>query len=581
MANIEAIRDLLRTNSISKFLSANARNQYVLEFRDMLKELGFSPELNSNPNASTDYFGEEVVKAVVSFAQRNRLDSTGRAITPFLGATMVDRHDGLSGIKTLENIIASNQYSQINVQNPNDRNNQELKSLLDTLGITGISTQEALRNFAMRKGLSADGYQLTETLAKAILADLYQLYGDGLRKINNNPPATGNNSWPNNNGNNPGNNNNGNNPGNNNNGNNGYTNPPPYTPPIGTNPGNNTNPALVNGLQINDLGGTIVVSDGTRQIQFRKHQPVGVSTPGFNGLVNFVEQNKERLVELDLTYSALQVMESIAKNEGKMDAINTYDKGILSIGTYQWTLGRDDKAGELAALLKKFRDQFSDTYRKHFGNIGLDVSKDTNTTYGFLTLNGFTVNSPQAKEQFRDPVWGFRFWRALQEPDFQAVQIEHALDRLKNFYWKPSYAVFGNPLNTVITSAYGVALLLDNHVNRPAWIKPCVELAMQQTGLSNPGMYTDQNEKDLIQAYLNVRQGYTDGSIQPMSKSRERAAAIYADVQAGKLSEARGSFQLSNRSVVAYDSRRIADKSVLPPVFYVPAEFPDMENERE
>jgi hypothetical protein len=130
MANIEAIRDLLRTNSISKFLSANARNQYVLAFRDMLKELGFSPELNSNPNASTDYFGEEVVKAVVSFARRNRLDSTGRTITPFLGATMVDRHESLSVIKTLENIIASNQYSQINIQNPNDRNNQELKSLL-------------------------------------------------------------------------------------------------------------------------------------------------------------------------------------------------------------------------------------------------------------------------------------------------------------------------------------------------------------------------------------------------------------------------------------------------------------------
>lgn len=573
MANIEAIRDLLRTNSISKFLSANARNQYVLAFRDMLKELGFTPELNSNPNASTDYFGEEVVKAVVSFAQRNRLDSTGRAITPFLGATMVDRHDSLLGLKTLENIISSNQYSQINIQNSNDRNNQELKSLLDTLGITGISTQDALRNFAMRKGLSTDGYQLTETLTKAILNDLYLLYGDGLRKVSVNPSTGGNNPFPNNNG---------NNPTNNTNGNTGYNYPPPYTPPIGTNPGgNNPNPILSNGLQINDLGGTIVVSDGTRQIQFRKHQPVGVSTPGFNGLVNFVEQNKERLVELDLTYSALQVMESIAKNEGRMDAINTYDKGILSIGTYQWTLGRDDKAGELAALLKKFRDQFSDTYRKHFGNIGLDVSQDTNTTYGFLTLNGFPVNSAQAKEQFRDPAWGFRFWRALQEPDFQAVQIAHALDRLKNFYWKPSYSVFGNPLNTVITSAYGVALLLDNHVNRPAWIKPCVELAMQQTGLSNPSMYTDQNEKDLLQAYLNVRQTYTDGSIQPMSKSRERALAIYADVQAGKLSEARGSFQLSNRSVVAYDARRIADKSVLPPVFYEPAEFPDMENERE
>ncbi len=563
MANVEAIRDLLRTNSISKFLSVNARNTYVVAFREMLNELGFSNELKMSSIGSSDFFGNEVVNAVVSFARRNKLDSTGMTVTPFLGATMVERHETLPGVKTLEGAIANGQYAQFNLQNTADRNNIVLRSLLQTLGITGTTTQDALRNFALRKGLSSDGYQLTESLAKALLADLYQLYGDGLSKLSinpgtTNPPWTGTGNTGNTNG--------------------GYTNPGTTggtgVPPV-------TNPAIGNNLQMDDRGGTIVISDGSRQIQFRKHQPLGVSTPGFNSLVTFVEQNKDRLVELDLTYEALQVMESIAKNEGRMDAINSYDRGILSIGTYQWTLGRDDKDGELPALLKKFRDQFPDSFRRHFAPLGIDVSQDTNTTYGFLTLNGLAVNSPQVKEQFRDPAWGFRFWRALQEPDFQAVQVEHALDRLKNFYWKPSYAVFGNLLSTVITSAYGVALLLDNHVNRPAWIKPCVELAMQQTGLSNPSTFNDQNERDLIQAYLNVRHTYTDGSITPMSKSLIRAQAIYADVAAGKLSEKRGSFQLSNKAVAAYDTFRGADKSALPPVFYEPGEFPDMENERE
>lgn len=571
MANVEAIRDLLRTNSISKFLNINARNQYVLAFRDLLNELGFAAELKSSSIGSSDYFGNEVVSAVVSFARRNKLDSTGQAVTPFLGATVVERYDSLGNVKTLESAIANGQYLQFNIQNTADRNNIILRSLLEMLGVTGKTTQEALRNFALRKGLSSDGYQLTENLAKALLADLYQLYGDGLSKISLNP---GNPSNPWTNTGNTGNTNTGNT------GNTGNTN----TGNTGNNGGTNipiTNPTIGNGLQVNDLGGTVVISDGSRQVQFRKHQPIGVSTPGFNSLVTFVEQNKDRLVELDLTYSALQVIEAIAKNEGRMDAINSYDKGVMSIGTYQWTLGRDDKAGELPALLKKFRDQFPDSFRRHFEPIGLNVSPDTNTTYGFLTLNNYPVNSIPAKEQFRDPSWGFRFWRALQEPDFQAVQVEHALDRLKNFYWKPSYAVFGNLLSTVITSAYGVALLLDNHVNRPAWIKPCVELAMQQTGLSNPSMFTDQNEKDLIKAYLNVRHTYSDGSIAPMTKSLIRAQSIYAEVQAGRLSEARGSFQLSNKAVAAYDTGRGTDKTAFPPVFYEPGEFPDMENERE
>ncbi|MDX2072685.1 MAG: hypothetical protein SFV55_29895 [Haliscomenobacter sp.] len=568
MANVEAIRDLLRTNSISKFLNVNARNNYVVAFREMLNELGFSNELKMSSIGSSDYFGNEVVNAVVSFARRNKLDSTGLTVTPFLGATMVERHETLAELKTLEGAIANGQYAQFNLQNSADRNNVVLRSLLQTLGITGTTTQDALRNFALRKGLSSDGYQLTESLAKALLNDLYQLYGDALSKLSINPGTTNPPiSGPGNTGNNPG--------------------PYAYEPHtnnggpggIGNPPA--TNPAIGNNLQIDDRGGTIVISDGSRQIQFRKHQPMGVSTPGFNSLVAFVEQNKERLVELDLTYSALQVMESIGKNEGRMDAINSYDRGILSIGTFQWTLGRDDKAGELPALLKKFRDQFPDSFRRHFAPLGIDVSQDTKTTYGFLTLNNLAVNTPQAKEQFRDPAWGFHFWRALQEPDFQAVQVEHALDRLKNFYWKPSHAVFGNLLSTVITSAYGVALLLDNHVNRPTWVKPCVELAMQQTGLSNPSTFTDQNERDLIQAYLNVRHTYTDGSIAPMSKSQIRAQAIYADVAAGKLSEARGSFQLSNKAVAAYDNSRGTDKSAFPPVFYEPGEFPDMENERE
>ena len=72
----------------------------------------------------------------------------------------------------------------------------------------------------------------------------------------------------------------------------------------------------------------------------------------------------------------------------------------------------------------------------------------------------------------------YRFWRAAQEPDVQAVQIEHAISRLKNFYWKESNSVMGYSLNKVITSSYGVALLLDNHVNRPSWVAKCVEQAM-------------------------------------------------------------------------------------------------------
>jgi hypothetical protein len=159
--------------------------------------------------------------------------------------------------------------------------------------------------------------------------------------------------------------------------------------------------------------------------------------------------------------------------------------------------------------------------------------------------------------------------------------VEHALGRLKNFYWKDNFAVLGNKLNLVITSAYGVALLLDNHVNRPSWVKGCVEQAMVQTNLTNPFTWSDQQEQQVIAAYLNIRETYTDGTYQPMSKSRQRADAIYQEVLAGRISDKRGSFQASNTMVRAYDSRSIADKSVIAPPFYAQQDFPDCIIDRE
>jgi hypothetical protein len=573
MANIEPIRDLLRTNSISRYLTYQARNGYVAAFRDLLYDLGFSRELGGDNNRNNNIYSDDLVNAIGSFAQRNRLNVNGRFVSPFLGATMVERHESLAQLKLLENAVVSGRYTQIfDLVAQNGQNSQALKELLEMTGVTGLTPQETLRNYAQRRNIrNVDGSQLTETVALQLLNDVYTLYGDGLQKINPNirpNPGQPNPNFPPNQPSNPV-----NNPGNNNNNN------------PGNNSGNNSNfsgnrPNAGQPLNINDLGTTIVITDGVKQIQFRKHVPVGVSTPGFNSTINFVEQNKNRLMDLDLTPSALQVIEAISKNEGRLDAINSYDAGFLSIGIYQWTLGRAERAGELPAILKKLKTQFPATFNRHFPALGLDLSNETNTTYGHLILNGAPVNSGPAKDQFRDPVWGYYFWRALQEPDFQTVQVEHALDRLKNFYWKNYPQIFGNSLSQIITSAFGVALLLDNHVNRPSWVANCVGLAMQQTGMTNPSLMGDQDERNLIQAYLNVRETYTDGSgTAAMTKSRIRANSIYEEARAGRLSEVRGSFQFSNRAVAMFSGRN--EKTVATPVDYDVRMFPDMENERQ
>lgn len=571
MINTEPILNLLRTNSIGKFLLLRARNAYVRNLRELLNELGFSKELDWRRLGPIDAYNEETVAAVRAFAQRNRLDADGLVISPFQAITMLERYKIVEGVKLLQNSINNRSLaSDFDFYDSNNFGVKQLALMLDMLNIKEPTFQGNLSDYARRKGLNSDGRQLSEPLARALLSDISQFFGDDLQPQTA-PPYNGGNNGSNNGGFNNGGFNNGNNP--NNNPNNPVINRPPVSNP--------DQPILNKNLQVLDQGASLLVSDGVQQVQFRKMQPLGVATSGTQLVTNFVNQNQDQLMDLDLTPSALQVIEAVSKNEGRLDAINTYDKGFLSVGVYQWTLGRDDRGGELPALLKKVKSTYPSAFAAFFSNFGIDVSEDTNTTYGFLTYNGQPINTPDLKDQFRDPAWAYRFWRAAQDPSFQSVEVEHALGRLKNFYWKDNFAVLGNKLNLVITSAYGVALLLDNHVNRPSWVKGCVEQAMVQTNLTNPFAWSDQQEQQVISAYLNIRETYTDGTYPPMSKSRQRADAIYQEVQAGRISDKRGSFQASNTMVRAYDSRSIADKSVIAPPFYAQQDFPDCVIDRE
>jgi hypothetical protein len=85
-----------------------------------------------------------------------------------------------------------------------------------------------------------------------------------------------------------------------------------------------------------------------------------------------------------------------------------------------------------------------------------------------------------------------------------------------------------------------VGLLLDNHVNRPAYIKPCLEKALDQTGLKRPQNWGTAAERRLINAYLKIRE--THGRY-PMTHAARRAAVTKKYLDDGTISDERGSFQ--------------------------------------
>ncbi len=307
-------------------------------------------------------------------------------------------------------------------------------------------------------------------------------------------------------------------------------------------------PAAPQRLNITDQGETLLVGNGQKQVKLFKRDN-GYAFWGSITIDQAIRQTANIIKSLGITDSALNVMKSVSENEGKLDSINSYDRAFFSLGIFQWTIGIDGSTGELPALLKKYKTSFPGPFQQSLGVHGLGVSNDTTDTYGFLTLNGNKIDQPSEKEQFRKPEWAFHFWLAAQQPELQAVEIEHALSRLKAFYWNPRYAINGFTISEIITSEYGVALLLDNHVNRPSYVQPTLAQAMQKTGLNNPTMWGTAEERRLIDAYLQERVTFTTGSYNPMTKAQERAAVTRKYLQQGVISDARNSFKYTQGMV--------------------------------
>lgn len=292
---------------------------------------------------------------------------------------------------------------------------------------------------------------------------------------------------------------------------------------------------------------SVTISDGNQEARFRYMTPRGSwkgwYTFGQRDIADFIAKEEPLIRELQMSESSKNMLRAVSDNEGKLEAINAYDGAFLSFGIFQWTLGTGDSKGELASLLKRVKESYPATFHKYYGRYGLDVTDDSNAIYGYLSLDGERIDKKAKKEQFRTKEWVYRFWQAGTEREVQAVELAHALARLQTFYWR--WEAHGFPLNEVITSEYGVALLLDNHVNLPAHARDSVRAAMAQTGLTDPTNWGTEEERKVIDAYLKLRATKV-GRYGPMHDAKLRASRTKRYLDEGLITDERGSFQLSD-----------------------------------
>ncbi|MEM7058415.1 MAG: peptidoglycan-binding domain-containing protein [Pseudomonadota bacterium] len=501
MSDISVLKSLIDAGAIGRTLKLDSNSKAQIKvLQEVLHALGFGKALSWDRFGPDGSYGKSTVRAVAAFAKANGITSDGSSVNAKLGRLLVQRFEFLDEMHHMQDAINSSTIlKDLRYKSSNQIAVTVLQDILHEHGLDaelnwekfgadgeyGKSTRAAVKAFSEKHGIESDGNSVTLAMAKASLKDFVGFYGK---------------DW--------------------------YQESPKV---------------LRESLQITSTSKHTTVSDGVSTKKFRRFRR-GHYTMGNVKTADFINANRVMLKKEGMSDSALNVMLGVSENEGNIDAINTWDNAFMTFGLFQWTIGVGNAAGELPALFKKIKEAAPEAFKKFYGQYGLDVSSKTGEIRGNLTLYGQLMNTKAEKEQFRDPKWCFYFWKAGQDSAVQTVSVQHAFSRIGTFARSSSYQVNGHDVADIVTSEYGMALVLDNHVNRPAYIKGCLRDGMNAAGLggSDPKSWGTEQERAVIKQYLRVRESYGKS---PMTDAKKRAQVTKRYLTKGIISDARGSFK--------------------------------------
>jgi peptidoglycan hydrolase-like protein with peptidoglycan-binding domain len=504
MVFINTIEELLSKKKVESALFKGSKNKKEIQaLQTLLNDLGFGSELNWDTFGADGIYGKGTTKAVKEFATRNDLTENGETVTSEIAQKLIDRFNILDDLRYIKSLIEKNMVEDRLFYNSSDLLGVvALQTLLKELGFFkelkwdmygadgkyGYCTSAAVVSFGDLEGIEVKkGYSVTAKVAAKIIKKLQVYFGSNWVSVGDSKEIKSGN---------------------------------------------------LNIREANERGKIrIYVSDGKQEVRFSRFKK-GVYYTGKKDVLDAINRNKEKLRAMGLTDSAQNVMLAVSENEGKLDAINTWDNSFMTFGMFQWTIGAGSNPGELASLIAKVKSKDKDIFHEYYGQYGLDFEL-TDTLTGYFILDGEKLVTPAQKEKMRTMEWAYYFWKSGQNDIIQSIQILHALSRLDVFYSSNHYKINGHYISDLITSEYGIGLLLDNHVNRPGYVKPCLEKSLENTNLEKPQNWGTEEEAQLISEYLKVRAIY---GRYPMTHADKRAAVTKKYLDKGTISADRHSF---------------------------------------
>jgi len=227
----------------------------------------------------------------------------------------------------------------------------------------------------------------------------------------------------------------------------------------------------------------------------------------------------------DYSESRHKIAAAVSNNEGSYVDTQSYDSGILSHGTTQWTMASKN----LHSLLNDYKSKNPKLFNQYFVSNGVDINGKT-----------FYIKNEALGDSHVTFQLAYYLWKSGYVKEFQEIQFNKLASRIDSFY--PEHVNYKN-MSKYYTSENSIAHLLDLNVNRPAYVPIIAKQAVNTFNTrfpdkKDPNAWTDEDEGQLIKIFLNIRKDY--GGDNKMTKSQERATNIN---NISELSKIRNSYQ--------------------------------------
>jgi len=228
-----------------------------------------------------------------------------------------------------------------------------------------------------------------------------------------------------------------------------------------------------------------------------------------------------------VTIEEKEILVAMSANEGNLDSVQSYDSEILTVGAMQKTINPKG-AGEFAKQVSEFKELNPLKYKELFEDCGWIVEnnmmyfkepcnqeskKITGEKLKKYLRKGFTLSTYGNKVE-SNPV-GI-IVRASKDKDFQAKQVTDFINRLTNIVLPIKPVGYAYSLSAYLQSKLGKATVLDQHINRPAYVDNDFGKALDKFFKKNPTVDRNPNnwganhymyEKTILDDYGKKRRG--------------------------------------------------------------------------